>query len=143
MGNAAMTADRKKAQLAPVGDPAQLVYWLGMPFEEPFYLYKVKVVGRRAGPNGEDFLSFEVVGDAARARPLPNSPFEVDLEAGGALVWPQLPSTAQLVTDPQGPTPYGYLLVNQTWATGVGIPDARYYAEGGGTGGGKWPIAAG
>jgi hypothetical protein len=138
-----MTSDRKKAQLDPVGDPANLTYWWGMPFAEPFYCYKVKVVGRRAGANGEDFLSFELVGDAVQTRPPPKGPFEVDLNAGGALVWPYPPSTAQRVTDPNGPAPYGYLFVNQTWASGVGISDARYYAEGGGTGGGKWPLAAG
>jgi hypothetical protein len=86
-----------------------------------------------------------MVGDATLVRRPPSTgPFEVDLNAGGALVWPHLPSTAQLVKNPRDSATYAYLFVNQKWARSVGITNGRFYAEDGpGGGGGKWPLAAG
>src|SRR4051812_33748425 len=142
MGTAKKTEDRRAAQLTPVASADALKNWWAPKFVDPFYCMKVEVVDRFAGENGEDFITFSLADDGYLADPPDNSPFTVDLNAGGVFAWPYIPSTAQMIVKPGREPSLGYLFLNQDWANSEGLGELGLHVEDGGNGG-KWPISTG
>src|SRR5512133_300434 len=119
-----------EAVTEPVDRPNQLRKWW-TPDMPGYKAYKVKVLGHRK-TGKRDLLKFELVGDAARKAKAPMQ-YEVDLNVS-ELVWPVLPSTAQMAKTGQ----YGFLLLSAAWADAEGV-NRHVFAENGT----KFPPAGG
>lgn len=141
------TSNYANANTQPTATVDELKLWWARDTISPqYYPYRVKVEGRQLS-GGMDILHFRL----ARSESL--GPFRVDLAMQHAHVWPDLPSTAQLVTDKHRtenpPRVYGFLMLSQAWETSAnallvqlaqaasGFSVAGYREEGE-----KWPFSA-